>query len=181
MNTYTKIWGLIFLLKSLSLLSYAPAQVQAFKQAVQNNKSGKPINCAQCDFRGVQELAGIDAHGSFLPGVLWQPCIQTATNKKTLMICNDNKPSDLTGINLSGATLFSSCFDGAILDKADLSKADVSNSSFIHARLKDAHISQMIIKNTTFCGATMPDGVICKDSWKGQGLTIDCLCSGKEK
>ena len=104
----------------------APAQVAAFKQSIQ---IGVTIpNCANCDFRGTQDLTGIDAHGAHLPGVIFQPCIPSDANKNTMMICIPDQAANLTGINLAGANLFSSCLDNAILDKADLTNVELSNS-----------------------------------------------------
>jgi uncharacterized protein YjbI with pentapeptide repeats len=156
-----------------------PAQVTAFKQAIQFGV--KIPNCANCDFRGTQDLAGIDAHGAHLPGVNFQSCVPSDTNKKTMMICIPDRAANLTGINLANANLFSSCLDGAILDNADLTNVELSNSSARFASLKGAKISGIVTENSTFCNAIMPDGAVCSDSWTGQGVTIDCKCTDQDK
>ena len=160
------------------IFSYAPNQVQAFKKSIQN--STKITNCAGCDFRGVQELAGVDAHGVFMPGATFQPCLPSSSNENLGTVCVLNEVSDLTGINLANANLSSTCFDWALLDKADLSGVDFSNSSVQNARLKDANVKGLITTNSTFCNAIMPDGAICKETWTGQGLTIACNCAIQE-
>ena len=157
----------------------APAQVAAFKQSIQ---MGVAIpNCANCDFRGTQELVGVDAHGAHLPGAIFQACVPSDANKNTMMICVPGQPANLTGINLANANLFSSCLDGAILDKADLTNVELSNSSAQSVSLKDAKVTGIITTNSTFCNAIMPDGAICTDSWTGQGVTIDCKCIDQDK
>jgi len=157
----------------------APAQVAAFKQSIE---IGMAIpNCANCDFRGTQELMGLDAHGAHLPGAIFQACVPSDANKNTMMICVPGQPANLTGINLANANLFSSCLDGAILDKADLTNVELSNSSAQSASLKDAKVAGIITTNSTFCNAIMPDGAICTDSWIGQGVTIDCKCTDQDK
>ena len=155
------------------LFCYSPTQIRAFKTSLQN--SGQITNCSGCDFRGA-DLQGLDAHGAFLPGALFQVCIPNDVNRKSSRICVANQVTNLTGINLAKAFLFSSCLDGVILDKADLSGADFSNSSLQNASLKGAQITGIIVENTTFCNAIMPDGEICTDMWTGQGVTLDCNC-----
>lgn len=178
MNHYIKIavvgvcagfsYGFIF--------GYVPVQVQALKNALQN--STQIINCSNCDFRGVVGLAGLDLHGLYAPGILFQPCIVTAENKDNgFMVCVPNQASDLTGINLANGYTPSSCYDYAKLDKADLTNLDLSNSSVENASLKDAKVAGIKATNATFCNSVMPDGQLCTgDSWTGQGVTIACNC-----
>lgn len=164
------------------IFSYVPIQVQAFKTAIKNSTS--IINCANCDFRGVQDLAGVQAPKAHLPGANFQACIPSAANKNNnLMVCKAGQVSNLAGINLAGANMFSVCLDGAILENANLTGVDLSNSSIINASLKHAKVANMVTTNSTFCNSIMPDGKICDDkqsSWTGQGITIQCACTGKE-
>jgi hypothetical protein len=160
------------------LFGYVPTQVQAFKTSIQDTT--KVTNCAGCDFRGVQELAGVDAHGVYMPSATFQPCEITAENQYLGMICIPKQAANLTGINLANAHLSSTCFDYAILDKANLSGADLSDSLVVNASLKDANVTGLITTNSTFCDSVMPDGAICKDTWTGQGVTIDCNCQPEE-
>lgn len=155
-----------------------PAQVEAFKKAVLN--PDQVANCSGCDFRGTQDLAGIDAHGSNLPGVILQPCTPNNANANLGMICIPDQVANLKGINLANATLFSSCLDGAVLDKADLSYADVSNSSARYVSLRNAKVTGIITTNSSFCNSIMPDGEICTDTWSGQGVTIACNCASQD-
>lgn len=159
-------------------LGYIKAQVDLFKKAL--TSSTKIANCANCDFRGVQDLAGVDAHGAHLPGINLQPCIANSTNKNTVMVCIPEQIANLTGINLANVNMFSSCLDAANLDSADLSNADVSNSSLQYVNLKNAKLTGIITTNATFCNAIMPDGALCMESWTGQGVTIDCNCTDKD-
>lgn len=162
-------YGLIF--------GYVPAQVQALKNGLQN--STQVINCANCDFRGVIGLQGLDLHGLYAPGISFQPCIVTPENKDNgFMVCVPNQASDLTGVNLANGYTPSSCYDNAKLDTADLSNLDLSNASVQNASLKDAKISGIKTTNATFCNSVMPDGKVCTgDSWTGQGVTIACNCA----
>ncbi len=155
-----------------------PNQVAAFKQATQNGT--KVPNCANCDFRGTQDLAGVDAHGAHLPGVTLQPCVPNDQNQSIMMLCVPNQGANLTGINLASANLFSSCLDGALMDNSNLSNADVSNSSLRYVSLKNAKIPGIVTTNATFCNAVMPDGKICTDTWTGQGVTIACNCTAQD-
>ncbi len=170
---------LAFVLYQQIVFGEVPAQVAAFKQAIAIGV--KIPNCANCDFRGTQDLAGIDARGAHLPGVNFQPCLPTDVNKKTMMICIPNQEANLTGINLANANLFSSCLDGAILDNADLTNVELSNSSAQFVSMKGAKVSGIVTENSTFCNAIMPDGAVCRDSWTGQGVTIDCKCTDQDK
>jgi len=158
---------------------YVPAQVNALKKAISSGDSNQIINCAGCDLRGAQALAGLDVHGARMPGVTFQPCVKTDVNKSTPMVCIEKKKADLTGINLTGANISTSCFDEAILDKADLTDANFTDSSAIGASLKDTKVTGLISTNATFCNAIMPDGKVCDDKlkkWTGQGTTITCNC-----
>jgi len=155
-------------------LGYVPVQVKAFKDSLQD--STKIANCANCDFRGVQDFAGIDAHGAHLPGVTFQPCETFDENEELGMVCTENQVSNLLGINLANANMFSSCLDGAILIDADLTGLDLSSSSVRNANLKGAKVKGMITTNSTFCDSIMPDGAICTDTWTGQGITVICRC-----
>lgn len=157
------------------IFGYVPTQVQAFKKSIQS--STNVTNCSNCDFRGVQELAGVDAHGAHMPGVTFQPCLPTKENKNSAMICIANQVANLTGINLANVNLFASCLDWANLENADLSGADCSNSSVQDANLKNAQVKDIITTNAIFCDSVMPDGQVCKDTWTGQGVTIACNCS----
>ncbi|MDP3788730.1 MAG: pentapeptide repeat-containing protein [Candidatus Chromulinivorax sp.] len=168
----------IILFQSM-LLSEMPHQVEAFKESIQNGT--KIPNCANCDFRGTQDLAGVDAHGAHLPGVTFQPCVPNDQNQNSMMLCVTGQGANLTGINLADANLFSSCLDGAMADNADFSKADVSNSSLRYVSLKNAKVSGIITTNSTFCNAIMPDGKICTDTWTGQGVTIACNCTAQDQ
>ncbi len=154
---------------------YVPMQVQNFKKAAAEQKSG--INCARCDFRGAQELVGVIAPGVFMPGVTFQPCVPTADNKNMMMVCVADQKANLKKVNFSGANLFASCFDQAILDNADLSNVNLSHSSVQHASLKGAKVGGIITENATFCNSIMPDGSVCKETWKGQGVVIACNCT----
>lgn len=157
------------------LFCYIPMQVQFLKNALEN--STETINCASCDFRGVVGLIGLDLHGLHAPGITFQPCISSLTNKNNeLMICIPDQISNLYGVNFANSNFFSSCFDFAILDKADLSGADFTNSSVQNASLKDAKVTGIITTHACFCNSIMPDGTKCTDSWTGQGVTIDCNC-----
>lgn len=171
-NYYLIIVLIIF--SSTISFAYIPIQVQSFKKALQN--SNQTVNCANCDFRGVQELAGVNAQGAHMPGVTFQPCVSLSPTPIPIMICTPNVVADLTGINLANANLFSSCFDQAILDNANLSGADVSNSSFQNVSLKNANVTGIITQNATFCNSIMPDGTVCTETWTGQGVTIACNC-----
>lgn len=157
---------------------YIKAQVDLFKKALTSNT--QIANCANCDFRGTQDLAGVDAHGAHLPGINLQPCIQNDTNKDTVMVCIPEQIANLKGVNLANANIFSSCLDAADLSGADLSNADVSNSSLQYVNLKDAKLTGIVTNNATFCNAIMPDGTLCMESWTGQGVTIDCNCTDKD-
>ena len=174
-----KVAVLALVLYPQIFLGEVPAQVAAFKKSIELGV--KIPNCANCDFRGTQNLAGIDAHNAHLPGVNFQPCVPTDTNKNTMMICVPDQPANLISINLANANLFSSCLDGAVLDNADLTNLEFSNSSARFASLKGAKVSGIVTENSTFCNAIMPDGALCKDSWTGQGVTIDCKCSDQDK
>ncbi len=166
---------LAFMLHQNIIFGEIPAQVAAFKQALQ---SGVEIaNCANCDLRGTQDLVGVNAKNAHLPGVNLQPCVPNDMNKETMMICIPDQPANLTGINLSNANLFSSCIDEAILDNANLTNLEFSNSSARKVSLKGAKVSGIITENSTFCNAIMPDGSLCTDSWTGQGVTISCNCA----
>ena len=179
MNFLIKFLVVIFVIGCVDkLFGYVPTQVRAFKNAVQSNKQG--INCASCDFRGVQEFAGLDAHGVYMPGASFQPCYPNAVNQTTPMICIADQVANMTGINLANANLFSVCLDAAILDNADLSGADLTNASAAFASFKGAKVAGIITTNATFCNAVMPDGAICTESWTGQGVTIQCNCTGLE-
>jgi hypothetical protein len=169
---------LTFLFYQQIILGESPSQVASFKKALQSNT--QIANCANCDFRGTQDLAGVDAHGASLPGVTFQACIPNDSNKNSMMVCVPGQAANLTGINLANANLFSSCLDGAILDNADLSNADVSNSSAQYVSLKNAKVKGVITTNSTFCNAVMPDGAICTDTWTGQGVTIACNCTAQD-
>lgn len=160
-----------------NIFGYVPMQVDLFKKDLQSSTS--VANCANCDFRGVQNLAGVDAHGAKLPGASFQPCVQTATNKDTLMVCVPNQPSDLTKINIANGNLYSSCLDAVILDEADLSGTDFTNSSVQYASLKGAKVRSMVTTNATFCNSVMPDGKVCTDTWSGQGVVVACNCEAK--
>lgn len=160
------------------MIAEMPNQVAAFKQSLKNGV--KIPNCANCDFRGTQDLAGVDAHGAHLPGVTFQPCIPSDQNQEVIMQCVSGQTANLVGINLSNANLFSSCFDYAAMDSADLTKADVSNSSFRYTSLKDAKLSGVVATNATFCNAIMPDGKTCTETWTGQGVTITCNCTDQD-
>lgn len=154
-------------------------QVAAFKDLLE--KGDQIANCANCDFRGTQELAGVDAHGAHLPGVTLQPCVPSDVNEKTLTVCVPGQVANLTKINLANANMFSSCLDEAILDNADLTNVDLSNSSVRFASLKDAKVTGIITENSTFCNTIMPDGTRCIETWTGQGVTIACNCSDQDK
>lgn len=170
---------IIFLMLSIFFVqisvAYVPAQVNSFLKAIQ----GKAIvNCSGCDFRGTKDLAGIDAHGQNMPGVLFNSCVKTDVNKNTPMICIENQVADLTGINLANANLFNSCFDGAILVKADLTGADMTQASVIGANLTGAKVSGLVTQDAMFCNSIMPDGKKCDEklgTWKGDA-TISCNC-----
>lgn len=180
MNFIVKFLFVVLVIGCLDqLFGYVPSQVQAFKKAIQN--STKVTNCANCDFRGVQGLAGVDAHGAHMPGATFQPCLISSANKGSAMICIQNQVADLTGINLANVNLFSACLDWAILENADLSGADLSNTSVQDANLKGATVKGMITANSTFCNSVMPDGKICTESWTGQGITIACNCAEQDK
>ncbi len=168
----------IFIAYQQILVAEMPNQVAAFKQAAQSGK--QTPNCANCDFRGTQDLAGVDAHGAHLPGVTFQPCVPSDQNKSSMMVCIPGQGANLTGINLTDANLFSSCLDGAMADSANFSKADLSNSSLRYISLKNAKIAGAVTTNTTFCNAIMPDGAICTDTWTGQGVTIACNCTTQD-
>lgn len=169
---------LTFFLHQEIIFGEIPARVAAFKKAIQDPT--KVANCAQCDFRGTQELIGVDAHGANLPGLTLQPCISNSVNQNIPMLCIPNQVANLTGINLANANLFSSCLDGAIFDGANLSNANLSNSSAQYASFKGANVTGIITTYSTFCNATMPDGALCTDSWTGQGVTIACSCTPQE-
>lgn len=157
------------------IFGYVPVQVERFKAAIQDTT--QVVNCSNCDFRGVQELAGVDAHGVHMPGVTFQSCVPTDTNRSnTNMVCITGQVAQLSGINLANANLTSSCFDGAMLEKADLTGADFTNAFVQNARLKDAKVTGIKTDNATFCNAIMPDGSVCTDTWTGQGVTILCNC-----
>lgn len=161
-----------------TIFGYVPIQVQLFKKAIAS--STEVTNCANCDFRGVQDLVGVDAHGAFMPGATFQPCLPNDQNKNSVMVCTANQMANLTGINLAHVNLFSSCLDWAILENAILTGADLTNSSVQYANLKNAKVDKMITTNATFCNSTMPDGAICTDSWTGQGITIQCNCTEQD-
>ena len=169
---------LTFFLYQEIIFGEIPARVAAFKKAIQDPT--KVANCAQCDFRGTQELIGVDAHGANLAGVTLQPCISNPVNQTIPMLCIPNQVANLTGINLANANLFSSCLDGAIFDGANLSNANLSNSSAQYASFVNANVMGIITANSTFCNAMMPDGTLCTDSWTGQGVTIACNCTPQE-
>ena len=179
MNFFIKfITAVIFIGCVDQLFGYMPNQVQALKNSAQN--SGKKINCSGCDLRGA-ELMGLTVPGAFMPNVAMQPCELTDDNKNSPMICIKKQPTNLAGADLSGAVLFSSCLDGVILDKANLTGADLSYVSLEYASLQDAVIKDVVTTGATFCHAVMPDGVVCKESWTGQGVTIDCNCSQEKE
>ena len=160
---------------------YVPAQVNSFLKYLGNKTI---VNCAGCDFRGTKDLAGVDAHGQNMPGVLFHPCVKTDVNKNTPMICIENQVADLTGINLANANLFNSCFDGAILIKADLTGADMTQASVIGANLTGAKVTGLITQDAMFCNSTMPDGKKCDEqlgTWKGQSNSIECNCPSSSK
>jgi hypothetical protein len=156
------------------LFGYMPSQVRAVQKRLQT--PGAKINCSGCDFRGVQEFAGLDLSNVFMPGIAMQPCVISDTNKDSMMMCIEKQAANLIGTNLSHAVLFSSCLDGIILDKADLTGADLSNCSVQYATLQDAIVKDIVTDHAIFCHTTMPDGTECKDSWTGQGVTIACNC-----
>lgn len=159
------------------LFSYMPNQVRNFKNALQKNM---PVNCSGCDFRGSLDFVDLDAQGVFMPGVSFQPCVASEQNQNSMMVCIAQQPSNLAGINLAGAILFSSNFDGAILQGANLSNADLTDSSLQYANLQDANLEKAITQGATFCNAVMPDGQICTTTWQGQGVTIECNCSASQ-
>ncbi|MBV8660530.1 MAG: pentapeptide repeat-containing protein [Candidatus Dependentiae bacterium] len=161
-----------------SIFGYVPIQVQSFKKAIRSNT--QVANCANCDFRGVQDLAGVDAHGAYMPGVTFQPCLPNVQNKNSIMVCTANQMANLTGINLAHVNLYSSCLDWAILKNAILTGADLTNSSVQYAHLENAKVNGIITTNATFCNSVMPDGTICTDSWTGQGVTIQCNCAKQD-
>lgn len=173
-NVIKLVMVVIFISCYQMTLGYVPAQVKVFKESLRD--STKIANCANCDFRGVQDLIGVDAHGAHMPGVTFQPCETFDENEELGMICTENQVSNLLGINLANANMFSSCLDGAILIDADLSGIDLSNSSVQSANLKGATVKGMITTNSTFCNSIMPDGAICTETWKGQGITVVCRC-----
>ncbi len=173
MNFYIKkIVSICLILATINLFGYMPNQVQALQKALKI--PGKIINCSGCDLRGVQELAGLDLHKAFMPGVSMQPCLSVSKNSP--MVCIEKQSTNLTGVNLSLANISNASLDDVIFDKADLTGVDFSGSSLQYASLQDAIIKDCITTNATFCHAIMPDGAECKDSWSGQGLTIDCNC-----
>ena len=163
--------------QSAQVCAYIASQVQAFKKVLQSKT--QIANCANCDFRGVQELAGLDAHGAHMPGATFQPCFPTLINQNSVMVCRSGQVANMTGINLANANLFSVCLDGAILDNADLSGADLTSSSAQSASFLNAKFNGIITNNATFCNATMPDGKICTDTWSGQGVSISCNCTAQ--
>lgn len=156
------------------LFGYMPNQVQAVQKVLEIPDA--KINCSGCDLRGVQEFAGLNLSNVFMPGIAMQPCVPSESNKNSMMICVDKQATNLIGTNLSHASLFSSCLDGVMFDKADLTGADLSNSSVQYATLQDAIVKDMVTEHAIFCHSIMPDGTECKDSWTGQGITIDCNC-----
>jgi len=161
----------------INILAYVPVQVDLFKESVKSRT--EVTNCANCDFRGTQELAGVDAHGTHMPGVTLQPCTPTKENEKlSNMICIPSQASNLTGTNIAHSNCFSSCLDEAILVEANLTGTDLTNSSVQRANLKDAKVAGIITENASFCDSVMPDGSICSEgsAWTGQGVTIQCNC-----
>lgn len=178
MRQLIKIIFCMILICSVKLsLGYIPAQVKAFKESILDTT--KVTDCTNCDFRGAR-LIGLQASGVHMPGVTCQPCIKTTANSKNkLMVCIEKRPADLSGINLSGANISSSCFDGANLTNANLSGADFSNGSASGTNFKDANLQGLISTNATFFNAIMPDGKICSaklKTWTGDGVTINCNC-----
>ena len=161
------------------IFGYVPAQVTALKKVV---AAGGAVNCANCDLRGTQELAGLQLAGAFMPGITLQPCIANNHNKLTFMVCDPKQFANLTGVNLQKANLISSCLDYAIFDQANLAGADLSNASIRYASLKDANIKDIVLTgNESFCHTKMPDGRVCTgDSWNGQGMTIPCNCTKQD-
>ena len=178
-NVIKLVFMVVFISCYQMTLGYVPVQVKAFKKSLQD--STKIADCANCDFRGVQDLAGVDAHGAHLPGVIFQPCIADDENEELGMICTENQVSNLLGINLANANMFSSCLDHVILTNADLTGVDLSNSSVQNANLKGAKVKGMITTNSTFCDSVMPDGAICTETWTGQGITVVCRCFEKDE
>jgi len=182
MNKLIKIIFCMISIGSMKLsFAYIPAQVKAFKESVLDTSI--VTNASNCDFRGAS-LVGINAPGVHMPGVTFQPCIKTKTNgKHPLMICIENRPSDLTGIVIPNANMRSSCLDKAIVEKGDLSNVDFTNGSASETNFKDAKLQGLISTNATFCNAIMPDGKICSDklkTWTADGVTIDCNCQTKK-
>jgi len=182
-NVIKKIMvGFFIILYCGMAFGYIPAQVEAFKKNIQS--STQVTNCANCDFRGVQELVGVDAHGAHMPNVMFQPCSPSEENSENpFMICDPKLISDLTGVNFANVNFFSASLDFSILDKVDLTGADLSNASVRSASLKDAKVKGIIIENTSFCNTVMPDGVVCDKklgTWTGQGVTIPCNCTDKD-
>jgi len=178
MSKLIKIIFCVMLICSVDLsFGYIPAQVKAFKESILDTT--KTTDCTNCDFRGAR-LIGLNASGVHMPGVTCQACIKTPTNSKNkLMVCVEKRPADLSGINLSGANISSSCFDGANLENANLSGADFSNGSASGTNFKGANLKGLISTNATFCNAIMPDGKICSaklKTWTGDGVTINCNC-----
>ncbi|MGZ6255364.1 MAG: pentapeptide repeat-containing protein, partial [Candidatus Chromulinivorax sp.] len=150
MNFFMKFMVVVIGMLTLEqLFGYVPVQVAALKKVVQ---AGDAVNCANCDLRGVQELAGLQLAGAFMPGITLQPCIANDQNKSLFMVCDPKKVANLTGINLQKANLMLSCLDYAIFDTANLAGANLSNTSIRYASLKDANIKDIILTgNESFC------------------------------
>lgn len=176
-----KLWFFVLIgicAVSVSVHSYMIIQASTLKQDL--SSSASVVNCSGCDLRGVVGLAGVDAHGIQLALANFQPCVPSDANKNNgNMICIKDQVSNLAGINLANAFLYSVCFDHANLEKATLSGADATFASFQYADLNEAKVDSMITEGAVFCNATMPDGRVCSqqlDTWTGQGVTIKCNC-----
>lgn len=157
------------------LLGYNSFHIQEAKNA---SNLGQEINISRCDFRGCGPLLrGVDFAGAQAGGVLFQPCSKASSTPG--VICVPGQISDLTGVNFSNAELVGATFQGAILKGANFTGANIAYANFDKANLTNAKLDgAKNVGTATFCGATMPDGVVCKaGTWKSKsGKLFNCNC-----